>query len=104
MVYSAYDWGQDYWYLAKWARTQSGSEKIYLDADSVYSPLALGVFPARCIDVNFDPENRNLLQDGLYAISATHLVNDNRRYDRFRDVTPSARVGYSIFVFRSSSD
>lgn len=110
-VDSNLDWGQDLKRLSRYARANeidhlrisyfgTAEPDHYL---SSYEVLETAPFESSA--PNFHPFNP---QPGVYAISASHLqglpFTDADIFDWFRRREPTARIGYSIFVYRVQPD
>jgi len=112
-VDSNLDWGQDLGRLARYAQTRGiPPEDIWLayfgSADPRYylpGIRLLDTSPFEHPDTAFHPFNPT---PGVYAISASLLqgllLDDPDVFDSFRRRTPTATVGYSIFVYTVEPD
>jgi hypothetical protein len=103
LVDSNLDWGQDLKGLKEFMETR-GIEKVKLaylgTIDLEYYGLSSEPISDR--DLAFLKEGK--FTRGVFAISATllqglYLPGDRDRYEWFRDRTPTAQIGYSIFVY-----
>ncbi len=113
-VDSNLDWGQDVQALADFAR-QNDITAMHTALFTNTPPQVYGV-PAAPIPVWPAPQPDPLLATyyaprpaaGWYAISATHLqgvfLDDPTMFAYFREQEPTARVGYSIFVYEVPAD
>ncbi len=117
LVDSNLDWGQDLKGLKRYMMDH-GIDRIWLSYFGLASPDYYGItydyLPSLVI---FDPKNkhRELLQldrlpslKGTVAISATNLVGvylpvlgiNKDYFEYYRNQTPVAKIGYSIFIYR----
>jgi hypothetical protein len=114
LVDSNLDWGQDLPGLRRYQEALAEHDEL---AETLYLSW-FGIAPPEHYGVRYrflpgfppfeDPATRIYHPQrplaGLYAISATHLqgvlLDEPDTFVRFRDQTPLARVGHSIFVYR----
>jgi hypothetical protein len=110
LVDSNLDWGQDLPALARYLERNAPGEQVYLSyfgqADPAYyginyAPLPSWPPPPDPIRPEFYPLRP---EPGLYAISVSNLVGvqleNPDTFGYFRQQTPVARVGHSIFIYR----
>lgn len=89
------DWGQDLLFLQEWLESHPEARPMRLTFHGYYDPRTIG------IDVTGQPVG---LVPGWHAVSLHRLLSPNRRLAFFRRLQPVARVGYSIYVYRVTSD
>jgi len=109
LVDSNLDWGQDLKRLAAWTKA-AGNPPLKLSyfgsADPAYYGLASEALPGYTAP-HAPRVTREIAPGDLLAISATNLQGvyldpaDRPLMERIRRLTPVARVGYSIFVYRA---
>lgn len=110
-VDSNLDWGQDLKRLARYAKVNAVEDlrlSYFGSADPGHyltSYETLDITPFESLEPNFQPFNP---ASGVYAISASHLqglpFTDADIFDWFRRREPTAKIGYSIFVYRVKPD
>jgi hypothetical protein len=104
------DWGQDLKGLASWMERED-VERVRLSWFGSARPAAYGVahdllpgVPYGFVDWQDPPFNPQQPEPGVYAISVSNLVGvalpDHDLYAWFRGREPSAKIGYSVFVYR----
>lgn len=106
LVDSNLDWGQDLGGLKEYL-DRNGIGKVKLAYFGFTDPAYFGIdydyLPSVTI-VHPRPFRPDAPLDGCIAISATLLqglyLPQGDLYREFRDLTPAARIGYSIFVYR----
>lgn len=98
------DWGQDLYLLAEYAAQSDVPIQVSYngveDVSRYDNLLKLSMDPESGIVAGFNPANP---APGRYAISVTHLHGTSLRepdiFDWFRRQTPTAQLGYSIFIY-----
>lgn len=109
------DWGQDILLLEKWAKTHPDQP---LDGIKHSLPRALGIdslteLPTGEVPMGFPQHETNHeredLRDagpvaGRYAISVLYIYRKDSGYEYFRDINPSDRVGYTIYIYEISPE
>ena len=109
LVDSNLDWGQDLGNLAAWLEARD-IDHVWLSYFGEGRPDYYGIgytgldsYPPRLMNPNARPLYPADPAPGIYAISATTLqgvhFQDHERLAWFRDRTPLAKIGYSIFVY-----
>ncbi len=106
MVDCNLDWGQDLKLLARHLETAGSGELVRLAYFGPTPPEVYGLHNYAPVS----PENEMNPEPGFYAVSATRLQNlygFQRAPNRFRwlrDRPPDHQVGYSILLYRNSSE
>jgi 4-amino-4-deoxy-L-arabinose transferase-like glycosyltransferase len=96
LVDSNLDWGQDVKNLKAWLREHAIDEV----AISYYGMADLAYYGIHAIDLPQVPDVSSAQKlDCVAAISATNLALHRRRYAGLEALQPSARIGYSIYVY-----
>lgn len=109
LVDSNLDWGQDLGALKQWM-DENGIEQVWLSYFGEGRPEYYGInyigldsWPPRLMNPYAQPFYPFNPAPGLYAISATNLqgvqFEDHNRLAWFRERTPIAKIGYSIFIY-----
>lgn len=124
LIDSNIDWGQDFLELYEWVQAHPTARPFYLAYYGGFDPLDVGLHytppPARAcrpaMPGRDDDESRP--RPGWYAISVSHLrglgywMGDGRGqwvrrsepwYACLADRTPTARIGYSIYIYHLTS-
>jgi hypothetical protein len=108
LVDSNLDWGQDLKMLGEYRRQHPVSEPFYLSYFGTASPA---YYQVNALPVAGSPEGGvspdQIRRGSLLAVSATNLqcayIRDpavEEFMGRLRELTPEARIGYSIFIYR----
>lgn len=109
LVDSNLDWGQDLGRLADWL-AEEGVGQVWLSYFGEARPAYYGInyiglpsYPPRLMNPDAQPTSLREPAPGVYAISATNLqgvlFNDHDLFAWFRARPPSAKIGYSIFIY-----
>jgi hypothetical protein len=103
LVDSNLDWGQDLKGLKKYMENR-GIEKVKLDYVGTIDLDYYGISSEPITDQDLVALREGRFTRGVFAISASflqglYLPGDRDRYKWFRDRTPTAQIGYSIFVY-----
>jgi hypothetical protein len=109
LVDSNIDWGQDLQNLRPWME-ENGVEHVWLSYFGEGRPdyygipyIGLDSWPPRLMDAAARPFYPLDPAPGIYAISATNLqgvhFDNHDRFWWFRRQTPTAKIGYSIFIY-----
>jgi hypothetical protein len=103
LVDSNLDWGQDLKGLKEYLGRR-GIEEVKLAYFGTAAPEYYGISYERISDQDLTALREGRFTRGVFAISATflqglYLPGDRDRYKWFRDRTPTAQIGYSIFVY-----
>ena len=103
LVDSNLDWGQDLKGLKEYIERRD-IEKVKLAYFGTAAPEYYGISYEPISDLDLRALKESRFTRGVFAISATFLQglyhpNDRDRYKWFRDRTPTAQIGYSIFVY-----
>jgi hypothetical protein len=103
LVDSNLDWGQDLKGLKEYMERR-GIEEVNLAYFGTAAPEYYGISYEPISDQDLTALREGKSTKGVFAISATFLqglyLPDNRdRYKWLRDRTPTAQIGYSIFVY-----
>lgn len=93
-VDSGLDWGQDLLLLKRWLDSHGG---LKLDGVAYNGPISASV-----AGINAKPPSQGAPSPGWYAVSGCHMWTPGP-YSYFRDIKPTARIGYTIFVFHVES-
>jgi len=118
LINSNLDWGQDLHDLKRWLDQHPSSEPLYLAYYGLFAPQVAGIefqLPPAWPPDDQKQENDSLVP-GRYAISVNHIYGldtlppfnekgekqyvDQAAYRYFLDLTPIARAGYSIHIYR----
>lgn len=96
------DWGQDLKGLKNYMEAK-GIEKVKLGYLGTIDPEYYGISSEPISDQDLTALREGKFTRGVFAISANFLqglyLPDRDRYKWFRDRTPTAQIGYSIFVY-----
>jgi hypothetical protein len=97
------DWGQDLKGLKEYIERRD-IEKVKLAYFGTAAPEYYGISYEPISDLDLTALKESRFTRGVFAISATFLQglyhpDDRDRYKWFRDRTPTAQIGYSIFVY-----
>lgn len=114
LVDSNIDWGQDLKALKVWM-AEEGVQHVRLSWFGSAHPEAYDIsydllpgLPHGFLTWEDPPFDRNRPEPGVYVISVTNLVGvyfpDHDLYAWFRARSPSAKVGYSLFVYEVTGD
>lgn len=114
LVDSNLDWGQDLGGLRDWM-AEHGVEQVWLSYFGEARPAYYGIpfrglpsFPPRLMNPAAQPTSLRVPAPGVYAISATNLqgvlFDDHDALAWFREREPTAKIGYSIFVYTVSAE
>jgi len=114
LVDSNIDWGQDLKALKGWM-TEEGVQHVRLSWFGSAHPEAYGIshdllpgLPHGFLTWEEPPFDRDLPEPGVYVISVTNLVGvyfpDHNLYSWFHARSPSAKIGYSLFVYEVAGD
>jgi hypothetical protein len=103
LVDSNLDWGQDLKGLKEYIERRD-IEKVKLAYFGTAAPEYYGISYEPISDPDLTALKESRFTRGVFAISATflqglYLPTDRDRYEWFRDRTPTAQIGYSIFVY-----
>lgn len=103
LVDSNLDWGQDLKGLKKYMEAR-GIEKVKLAYMGTVDLEYHGISSEPISDQDLVALKEGKFTRGVFAISASflqglYLPGDRDRYKWFRDRTPTAQIGYSIFVY-----
>ncbi len=103
LVDSNLDWGQDLKGLKEYMERRD-IEEVKLAYFGTAAPEYYGISYEPISDQDLAALKEGRFTRGVFAISATflqglYLPGDRDRYKWFRDRTPTAQIGYSIFVY-----
>jgi hypothetical protein len=103
LVDSNLDWGQDLKGLKQYMENRD-IEKVKLAYLGTIDLEYYGISSESISDQDLTALREDKFTRGVFAISATflqglYLPGDRDRYKWFRDRTPTAQIGYSIFVY-----
>jgi len=90
------DWGQDLLYLKQWAddHPEAVPLHIFRDMDRIDINLAI----KNAVEIPSEPTT------GWYALSVNGLHLRDDQYSYFRDTSPVATAGYSLFIYNLSEE
>jgi hypothetical protein len=94
LIDSNFDWGQNGKRLKHWMAANK-AEHIYLD----YFGTGVAIEYHKIPNTRLTPDQARQLRDGWLVVSATHLICVPE-YAWFREREPTARVAYTLFVYR----
>jgi hypothetical protein len=103
LVDSNLDWGQDLKGLKEYME-RKGIKKVQLAYFGTAAPEYYGISYELISDQDLAALKASRFTRDVFALSATflqglYLPTDRDRYEWFRDRTPTAQIGYSIFVY-----
>ncbi|MDR3108559.1 MAG: glycosyltransferase family 39 protein [Planctomycetaceae bacterium] len=98
LLQSNIDWGQDVLYLERWCQRHSEITEICTALSGSY-PLEQTRIPRKAM-----PSSLDGLLPGWYAMSVDYLYSKDDVYRQFLDIQPTARIGYSIYIYHITAE
>ena len=100
------DWGQDALFLEDWLERNPEARPVQVDFSGGFNPADLEIWGEQVTFKRINAKQGEALQQGeqsqIFAISLGHFFDPHDRVDpyaAFRTREPSARIGYTIWVF-----
>ncbi|MDR0611597.1 MAG: glycosyltransferase family 39 protein, partial [Planctomycetaceae bacterium] len=87
------EWGQDVLLLKKWIDEHPECQPVFIAQSSYYDIGTVGI--------KSNVTLKNLTTPGWYAIGVNNLYKKDEKYHCFLNHQPVAKIGYSIYIYRS---